>query len=218
MTHAKSKFPEKEQSACRYHHFIQVYQKLSPYAILFLRYGAWRMQFLFFILCYFLPFNPPNTAKNENVKKNEKIAWGYHHFTQVYQKSWPYATLFLRYGAWHIQLLFFILGYFLPFYFRHSLKNENFKKTEKNTWRYHHFTQVYQKSWPYATLFLRYGAWRMRLLFFILRYFFPFYPSNSTKMENFNNKKRKKSLEISSFYQKSWSYSILFLRYGAWHT
>ena len=25
-------------------------------------------------------------------------------------------------------------------------KNENFKKNEQNTWRYHHFTQVYQKS------------------------------------------------------------------------
>ena len=35
--------------------------------------------------------------------------------TQVYQKSWSYAVLFLRYGAWQISL-FYILGYFLPFY------------------------------------------------------------------------------------------------------
>ena len=35
------------------------------------------------------------------------------------------------------------------------------KKNEKNPWRYHHFTIMYQKSWSYAILFLRYGAWRM---------------------------------------------------------
>ena len=68
----------------------------------------------------------------------------------------------------------FHLGYFLPFYPSNSLKKENFKKNEKNknkkikinppkttttttiAWRYHHFTQVYQKSWSYAILFLRY--------------------------------------------------------------
>ena len=35
------------------------------------------------------------------------------------------------------------------------------KKNEENTWRYHHFTQLYQKLWSYAILFLRYGAWWM---------------------------------------------------------
>ena len=33
--------------------------KIMSYAILFLRYGAWQMWLLFFILGYFLPFNPP---------------------------------------------------------------------------------------------------------------------------------------------------------------
>ena len=32
---------------------------------------------------------------------------------------------------------------------------------EKNSWRYHHFAQVYQKLWSYAILFLKYGTWRM---------------------------------------------------------
>ena len=32
------------------------------------------------------------------------------------------------------------------------------KKNEKNTWRYYHLTQVYQKSGSYAILFLRYGT------------------------------------------------------------
>ena len=40
----------------------------------------------------------------------------------------------------------------------------------------YHFTQVYIKSWSNAILFLRYGTWRMSLLFFILGYFLPSYP------------------------------------------
>ena len=50
-----------------------------------------------------MPFYPPNSPKSENFKKNEKNSWRYQHFTQVYQKSWQYVTLFLRYGAWLMQ-------------------------------------------------------------------------------------------------------------------
>ena len=39
---------------------------------------------------------------------------------------------------------FVILGDFLPFY-PTNLRNQNFEKLKKNTWRYHHFTQVYKK-------------------------------------------------------------------------
>ena len=68
---------------------------------------------------HFLPFQPPNNfhyncPKNQNLKK-QKNAWRYH-FIRVYQKLWSYAILFLRYGAWQMQFLFFILGYFLLFY------------------------------------------------------------------------------------------------------
>ena len=58
-------------------------------------------------------------------------------------------------------------------------------KNWKNTWRYHYFRQVHQKSWSYTLLFLRYGTWEMSLLFFILVYFLPFYPANSPKNQNF---------------------------------
>ena len=59
---------------------------------------------------------------------------------------------------------FFILGYFLPFYPSNCPKNKNErheKKKQQQLWRYLHFTQVYQKSWLYAILFLRYGMWQM---------------------------------------------------------
>ena len=66
--------------------------------------GSWDMKFnrhnFFVISGKFLPFYPPNTLKNEKIK-NEKKPWKYH-FTQVYQKSWSYVILFLRYGAWQM--------------------------------------------------------------------------------------------------------------------
>ena len=59
-------------------------------------------------------------------------------------------------------VLIFHFGLFLPFYPLPnppppSFQPENwkFQNNEKNTRRYHHFTQVYQKSWSYAILFLR---------------------------------------------------------------
>ena len=48
---------------------------------------------------------------------------------------------------WHVTdviTIFFILGYFLPFYPITAQKLKSLKN-EKNSWRYH-FTQVYQKS------------------------------------------------------------------------
>ena len=69
---------------------------------------------------------------------------------QVYQKSWWHAVLFLRYGAWHMSL-FLILGYFLPFY------PSKFPKNQKNSWRYQHFTHVYQRWWLDDVWFLGYG-------------------------------------------------------------
>ena len=73
--------------------------------------------------------------------KKWKITWRDHHFTQMYQKSWSYAILSLRYGLWRMQFLFFILGYLLPFYSPNNPKYKNFKKIKKSTWRYH-FTKA----------------------------------------------------------------------------
>ena len=109
------------------------------------------------IFCHFgllLPFYPLTTWKIK-ILKNEKNTWRYYHFTHVYHKWQSYDVWFLRYEAWRTE--FFILDCFLPFYLQTTWKI-NILKNWKNTWRYHHFTQVYQKSWSYAILFLRYGA------------------------------------------------------------
>ena len=42
-----------------------------------------------FLFGLFFVFLPPNSPKNENLKKKKKKnTLGYHHITQVYQKSW----------------------------------------------------------------------------------------------------------------------------------
>ena len=47
----------------------------------------------------------------------------------------------------------FRFGLFFTLKPPNSPKNENFKKIKKNSvWRYHHFAQMYQKSWSYATV------------------------------------------------------------------
>ena len=71
---------------------------------------------------------------------------------------------YMMYGSWDIKcdrqnlLSFWII--FAP------LQTKNFLK--ETPWRYHHFTQMGQKSWSYATLFLRNNAWQILFLFFIL--------------------------------------------------
>ena len=42
------------------------------------------------VFCPFTPLLPPNSPKNENIKKmkKKKNTWRYHHFTQLYQNSW----------------------------------------------------------------------------------------------------------------------------------
>ena len=67
----------------------------QKYAILFLRYGAWQVLLLFFILGYFLPFYPPHSPRNQIKKKNEKIMPGdinLHLCTKNYDH--------MMYGSW----------------------------------------------------------------------------------------------------------------------
>ena len=98
----------------------------------------------------------------------------------------------------------FFLSFWTIFWPFNSLKQDEklqFQKNEKNTLRYHHCTQLYQKSWSSAILFLTYGTWRMGLLFFILDYFLPFYssslhrplhqPEKSKFQKHFKKKKEK---------------------------
>ena len=108
---------------------------------------------------YFCPFTP--------LTKNENKTWRYHHFTDVRKIILICYTVPEIWCVTYV-IVIFHFGLFLPFYSSNSLKKENFKKKEgkkpqkttttttTTTWRYHYFTQAYQKSWSYAILFLRY--------------------------------------------------------------
>ena len=119
--------------------------------LLFLWYGVQMTEF-FVILDHFCPFTPPppNNPENQNfgkMKKHLEILY----FTYLSSK-WHSHAWFLRYGCDRQNFLSF-WAIFYPFT---PLKPP---KNEKYTWRYYHFTQVHQKSWSYAILFLRYSMW-----------------------------------------------------------
>ena len=72
----------------------------------------------------------------------------------------------MMYGSWDMKrdgqnfLSFWTV--FCTFTHPNNPQNQNKKKWKRKAWRYHNFTQVYQKSWSYyAILFLRYGVWQM---------------------------------------------------------
>ena len=55
-------------------------------------------------------------------------------------------------------------------------------------------------KWSYTKLFLRYKAWQMQFLFFILGYFLPFSPLTTQKNKLKQIWRKKTHLEVSSFY------------------
>ena len=88
--------------------------------------------------------------------------------------------------------------HFGPFFFFSSFTLLTAKKIKilkkwKNTWSYHHFTQLYQKPSSYAILFLRYGTCDRCNYFSFWTTFCPFSLPNNPKKQNF--KKRKKTPE-----------------------
>ena len=156
---SKNQNLKKCKSHLEIYHFTDECHQWKSYDVWFLRYGACGRQNVLSFWTVFCPFTPLTTRKIKVLKK---------------QKEKPGDIIILhmctinidqmRYGSRDIKrnrcLLFWTI--FCPF---PPLTTQKIKfwKTEKrkekkhtHTWRYHHFTQVYQKSWSYAILFLRY--------------------------------------------------------------
>ena len=119
-------------------------------------YGSWDVKCNIICLSSWdYPFNPLTARKMKTTKMKKPLEiWSF--YTSVPK------FMIIRYTVpemWRVTdvTVIFILGYTFPFYPSNSPKNENFKTWKKDL-RYHHFTQVYQKSWSYVILFLRYGA------------------------------------------------------------
>ena len=180
---------------------MHVYQKLQSYEVLFLTYGMRDI-----IFCHFepfLPFYPLTTPKIKIWKKWKKHLEMSSFYTCTKNPD------HMMYGFSDMKRnrqFLVILGHFLPFYHTKNPKNQN------KTWRYHS-TQVSQKSWSYAILFLRYGAWWMYCCFSFWVIFSTVSPLTTQKIRILKNE--KKHLDISSFYACVWSNDVRFLRYGA---
>ena len=92
------------------------------------------------------------------------------------------------YSSWDIEcdrLRLLIMSHFMSFILPpKNPKNQNFEKMKKNCWRYHHFTQMYQKPQPYEVQFLRYGVRQTEF------WSFAFIPPNNHKNQTFKTMKK----------------------------
>ena len=133
-------------------HFTHVYQKLQSYEEQFLRYRV--RQFFCHFGPYFalLPLKQPEKWK---FHKNEKRTWRYcllHKCTKNHDHmlccSWDMAcdTCNFYFSFW---------ATFCPFMPPYQPKKSKLQKMKKTFWRYHHFTDVYQKLWFDNVWFLR---------------------------------------------------------------
>ena len=108
----------------------------------------------------------------------------------MYHKWRSYDRCFLKYkvkyGYWNI--IFVILGHFLPFQPPDNLENQNYK-IKKNSWRYYHFTNLHHKWQSHDVWFLRYGAQHTEY-FLILDCFLPFYPTIDSQNQNLEKMKK----------------------------
>ena len=176
----------KNEKICwRYHHSTNVQQKSQSYDVQFLRYGQ---KFLSFC-AIFCPFTSPLIIPNVKILKEKKKMAGdvilLHIY--VYHKRRSYEIWFLKYKVQQTEI-FNILGHFLPFQPLDNLENQNFN-TEKNTWRYYHFTHLHHKWQSYDVWFLRYGVQQTEF-FVILDHFLPFYPPMDPENQNFEKMKK----------------------------
>ena len=128
-------------------------------------YSSWDMkrtrQNFFVILGHVLPFHLPNSLKNKNEKKKKK--WKKYLEISSFYKSVP--NIMICYTVpeiWHVMdvIVIFHLTIFCPFTpppCPYSPKKSKFQKSEKKSWRNHHFTHVYQKLLD-DVQFLTYGV------------------------------------------------------------
>ena len=166
----------------------------------------------------------------------------------------------MMYGSWDIRhnrqnILFWVI--FCPLTLLANQKIKIWKKNEKRAWRYHHFTQLYQK-YPeigriadvivifhffafYSLTAQKIKIWKKRKTHQEVSWFYKSVPKIMIIRYNYSEiwcvtdvivifhfglffamkKKRKSARRYHHFthgYQKLWSNNLPFLRYGVWQT
>ena len=115
-------------------------------------YGSWDIEHNIQIFCHFGPYFallPPITTKKSKFWKTEKKTTGdiiILHKCIKNHNHMLYCSLDMACNGCNCYFSFWVI--FCPFTSLTAWKIKNLKKW-KNSWRYHHFTIVYQKSWSY---------------------------------------------------------------------
>ena len=108
----------------------------------------------------FFAFYHTNNPEWQNFEKKNEKAPGYIILLKIRTINQDH----MMYGFWNIRCnrheFFCHFGPFPALLPPDNLKIKTLKY-EENTWRYYHFTNVYNKWWSYNVWFLRYGAWQM---------------------------------------------------------
>ena len=130
----------------------------------------------------FCPFTPLTTQKIK-IRKNEKNAEKYYHFTQVYHKWQSHEVWFLKYRAWRTKF-FVVLDHFLLFYTPSNSKIQNLKKWRKmsrdviilhmgiindnhmmyGSWDMEHDGQKFLSFWAIFCTFIPLMIWKIKIL------------------------------------------------------
>ena len=135
-----------------------MYHKWQSYDAWFLRHWVQQTDF-FVILDHFLPFYNHNYSKDHNFEKMKKRPGEIIilHMCTINENHVMYGSWYMECDDQNFLSIWTIFCTFTPLKTRKIKILKKWKK--KDTWRYHHFTHVRQRS--YAVLFLRYDAWRM---------------------------------------------------------
>ena len=130
----KIKIWKNVKNTWRCYAFTHVYHKWRSHDVWFLRYKA---EF-FVILGHFLPFDPPNSPKNQNFEKNEKKTTTTGDITILHMCF--INENHMMYGSWDMERdrqNFFSLTTFFLFIYPLTTQKIRILKNEKNAWRYH---------------------------------------------------------------------------------
>ena len=169
----------------------------------------WSTADIFFLIFdHLLPFYPPNNPENQNFEKMKKMPVD---IIILHMKKMPGNIIishkctindnYMMYDSWDTkcdrQNVLSFWAIFCPFTSLKAQKIKIQKNEKKQTWQYHHFTEVYQKSWSYATLFWDMAHDRCNYLsFWAIFCLFTFLTAQKIKILQ----KWKKHLKIPSFY------------------
>ena len=174
-------------------------------------YGSWDMEcYRRNFLSFWTVFCPCTMGpENQNFEKMKRTCK--HIFIlQMCTINDSHLICFLRYGVQRTEF-FVILDHFLPFYPPNNPKNQNFEKMIKTPGDIIilHMCTINDNH-------MMYDSWDMECdteFFVILDHFFPFYPSNNQKNQNFE-KMKKISGDIVILHRCTINYTDMM--YGSW--